>query len=317
LQEMAATQSSIRKFMEMCKDHIPIEKESAWKKPKFHELLHVVDDMSRFGSPVNFCAQRPESLLIPAAKRPGRRAQKKHEGSAYELQSAQRLMYSFVIDSVHTRIWESDIDDNSNGPELEDNVSSEDMHHNLQNSVYQGTDQATFGCVRRFKVRKGYQYEVEWETKTRTDFMKLPVELLKFICDSFKEGETIRFCTEYRRDVHKFWCHPSYQSDGAMHDWMNIDFGEEHGHFPCCLALVIVQEEPTDPDEKYQLVVQSATKVNADHESTLLREWDWSPEYLLVSGNSVSGPCFVISISHNCSKVLETKPYASWAEKFT
>lgn len=321
VREMAATQSSIRKFMEMCKEHIPIEKENAWKKPKFHELLHVVDDMERFGSPLNFCAQRPESLLIPAAKRPGRRAQKRHMGSAYELQSAQRLAYSFIIDTVHTRVWEYQ---NNHYPHSSLNLLSstleeeEGVEDNIETSVYQGTDQATFGCVSRNSVGNNrYQYEVEWETRTRTDFMKLPVELLKFVCDSFNDGDTIRFCTEYRRDVHKFRCHPSYQSDGAMYDWMNIDFGEDHGHFPCRLALVIVLDTPTDPDEKYQLVVQSTTKVNVEHESTLLREWDWSPEYLLVSGNSVSGPCFVISISHDCSKVLETKPYASWAEKFT
>jgi hypothetical protein len=69
------------------------------------DLLHIVDDMSRFGSPVNFCAQRPESLLIPATKHPGRQAQKRIEGSAYELQATQRLMYSFMIDTIHTRIW--------------------------------------------------------------------------------------------------------------------------------------------------------------------------------------------------------------------
>ena len=51
--EMAACQQSIRKFMSECQKHIPIgERKTAWKKPKFHELLHVVDDMSRFGSPV-------------------------------------------------------------------------------------------------------------------------------------------------------------------------------------------------------------------------------------------------------------------------
>jgi hypothetical protein len=32
--------------------------------------MAFIHDTSRFGSPVNFCAQRPESLLIPAAKHP-------------------------------------------------------------------------------------------------------------------------------------------------------------------------------------------------------------------------------------------------------
>ena len=59
---------------------------------------------------------------------------------------------------------------------------------------------------------------------------------------------------------------------------MNIDFGREDGNFPCWLALVVVVESPREPDEKYQLVVQSTTKETHKHESTLLREWEWSPD---------------------------------------
>jgi hypothetical protein len=44
--------------MEMCKSYIPTVKVAAWKFPKFHELLHIVDDIERFGAPMNFCAQR-------------------------------------------------------------------------------------------------------------------------------------------------------------------------------------------------------------------------------------------------------------------
>jgi hypothetical protein len=83
------------------------------------------------------------------------------------------------------------------------------------------------------------------------------------------------------------------------------------------LALVVVVDSPTEPDKKYQLVVQSISKETHEHESTLLREWEWSPDYLLVSGNTVLGPCFVIFISHNSSKVLEAKPYEEWADKST
>jgi hypothetical protein len=304
-----------KKEKEMCEVSIPIKKEgkknNAWKFPKFHELLHIVDDMSRFGSPVNFCAQRPESLLIPAAKHPGRRAQKRLEGSAYELQSAQRLMYSFMIDTLHTRIWE-DPDYDSDIPDINDVI---DM--TTADEIYQGTGQATYGWVSRVKSGKRYQYEIVWDSKTHIDFMTLPQELMEFVCDSYKEVDTITFCTEYKRDVHTFRCHPSYQSDGGIYDWMIIDFGE-FGKFPCRLALVVVVvDTPQDSEEKYQLVVQSTTEEIKEHESTLLREWKWSPTYLLVSGNSVVAPCFVISISHNSSTVLETKPYTEWASKFT
>ncbi len=94
------------------------------------------------------------------------------------------------------------------------------------------------------------QCEIDWDTRTHSDLMKLPPDLVKFVCDSFKEGETIHFCMEYQRDVHKFQCHPSFQSDGGIHDWMNIDFKKKHGHFPCWLALVVAVNSPTEPNEK-------------------------------------------------------------------
>ena len=74
--------------MEMCKKHIPLTGSKASSKfPKFDELLRILHDMERFGAPVNFNAQRPESLLICAgAKQPGRRAQKRHDSSKFELQ---------------------------------------------------------------------------------------------------------------------------------------------------------------------------------------------------------------------------------------
>jgi hypothetical protein len=91
-----------------------------------------VGDMSCFGSPLNFCAQGPESLLKDAAKRPRRQAQKRHEVSAYELQSAQRLMYGVVIDTVHTRIWDTDDRENSSTEGSNDELVD-------TNAIYQET----------------------------------------------------------------------------------------------------------------------------------------------------------------------------------
>ena len=46
--------------------------------------------------------------MQPTQKRHGRRAQKCHEGSSNELQSAQRLLYSVVIDTVHNCMWDTE-----------------------------------------------------------------------------------------------------------------------------------------------------------------------------------------------------------------
>ena len=122
------------------------------------------------------------------------------KGSAYELQSAQRLMYSVAIDTVHTRIWDTEDRENSSTEDSDDELDST----NNTNAIYQGSKKATHGYICRVKSGKQVQYKINWDTRTHGDFMKLPPDLVKFVCDSFKEGETIHFCTEYQRDVHQF-----------------------------------------------------------------------------------------------------------------
>jgi hypothetical protein len=147
-------QASIRKLMKMCKHNIPTGNPSKWKFPKYQKLLHIVDDMTRLGATTNFCAQRPESLLIPVAKQPGRRAQKRHEGSKFELQAAQQISLSLMIATMHQRIWKATPDDNNNQP-----VKSE--------TIAENTGRATFGVISQtqhadFPGHK--QIEVRWKT---------------------------------------------------------------------------------------------------------------------------------------------------------
>ena len=71
-----------------------------------------------------------------------------------------------------------------------------------------------------------------------------------------------------------------------------------------------------DDPEPYHLVVQSATsKTNV--KSVLLTEWRWSAEYLVIHPSHIVGPCFVISIKDDSSKVLEAWPLEQWASEFT
>jgi hypothetical protein len=92
---------SIAKLMHLSKKYIPTSKSTNWNYPKFHELMHIVDDMSQFGVHLNFCAQRSKSLLIFAAKQPDWRTQKCHKDVVYEVQAAQRLFYSLMINTAH------------------------------------------------------------------------------------------------------------------------------------------------------------------------------------------------------------------------
>jgi hypothetical protein len=290
----------------MCKANIPLAKGKTWHFPKFHELLHVLDDMERFGAPINYCAQRPESLLIPVAKQPGRRAQKRHAGSAYELQAAQRLSYSLMIDEVHSRIW--GIVAEARTPLIDDTT------------IFESTGTATNGMLTRNSANV---LQVEWNSKTKLHLLRLPQALMEFMWATFA-GPCVRFCTEYVRDIYTFRCHPAYQSDNAINDWMNVRFmvkdrkakKEIACAFPCRLAAVVLCDIDKHNLEPYHLVVQSAMR-RTNVKSVLLTEWLWSDEYLVVFPSNIVSPCFVISIKDDTSKILETLPLEKWASEFT
>jgi Plavaka transposase len=296
---------SIQELMAMCATRIPSNKINAWNFPKFHELLHLADDMERFGAPINFSAQRPESLLIPAAKLPGRRAQKRHEGSLYEIQSAQRLADTHIINIMHDKIFE----ENQTCDDVIQSTARDTLTSVADTSISQSTGRATFAVITRHNRTS---FHVSWSSTTNVTKLNLPVALLTFLCDTF--GDTVRCATEYVREQYTFRCHPCYQSDGPIYDWMKVMFdGQPPTSYPCRLAIVVVMDNPTDP---YQLVVQSATE-RTYRDSTLLTEWTFAPDYYVISPDSIEGPCFVIMISPTGDTILETLPYEAWPSKFT
>ena len=140
----ASAKALIEKLMLMCQINIPNIKQNGLKFPKFHELLHIVDNMERFGAPYNFNAERPESLLISAAKKPGRRTQKRHCGSMYELQSAQHLADSSLINAIHTRIC------SQSEPSNDVNTCVDDQEDNMSHqSIVESTGYGTHCTLRR------------------------------------------------------------------------------------------------------------------------------------------------------------------------
>ena len=316
-QAMQSAQLSIEALLKLCKNNIPAFKENGWKFPKFHELLHVVDDIERFGAPRNFNAERPESLLKHAAKRPGRRAQKLHVGCVYELQSAQRVAESFVIDLVYTRIWgDNPCCENENNSDNDDSdIDDGDDDSDTESAILQTAGHATFATVTCVFDGSGNarEYKVVWHSCTDPHLLRLPTALLKFVTEHF--GINVTLATEYVRHVYTFRCHPAYQSGGAIYDWMNVKFSD-NSICPCRLAAVVVLDDNPNNPERFRLVVQAAVK-RSHIDSVLFTEWSWSSSYRSISPNTIDSPCFVISIKDDGSKILVTKPYDEWPAQFT
>ena len=115
---------------------------------------------------MNFCAQRPESLLIPASKQPGQRAQKRHEGSAHELGAAQRLSHSLLINAIYSRVWDCE-------------VQEEGVGNSESTAMLEG---ATFGFLTRYYVDGEMKHDVNWSTKPNVDVhLRLKKEVLQYI----------------------------------------------------------------------------------------------------------------------------------------
>jgi hypothetical protein len=139
--------------------------------------------MIQFGVSTNFCAQRPESLLKLAAKKPGQRTQKRHEGTKYESQAAQRLAYSCMIDTVHLRIWDNATDEPPLAPPDTD-------------EIFESTGQASFCTMTRTPLPTqliSYNNDYDWDVQTNVELMTVPIELLRFLGNEF--GNHVRFCT--------------------------------------------------------------------------------------------------------------------------
>ena len=299
-----SVQQSIQTLMELCVDNIPLGEKKTWKFPKFHELLHVVDNMERFGAPINYCAQRPESLLKPVAKHTGRRAQKRHEGVSYELQAAQRLSYDVMIKTVYAEIFK-DTDTNDTfkiGIMKEEMINGEDSC---------STGNATFATL-TCDFNTGYT--LCWHTQTSVSNMRIPDPVLQSLLCTF--GSKVRFCTELVYKGNTYRCHPSFQSGGPIYDWMNATFYDPKTKStsicPCRLTAVVITEEI----QPYRLLVHRG-KEPTGVGSVLLTEWFMSDEYDVINPGDIDGPCFVIIIRDDDSKILQTRPRSEWASQFT
>ena len=294
--------TSIQKLMKMCKARIPSENSEKWNFPKFHELLHIIEDISRFGSPINYCAERPESLLIPSAKQPGRRAQKRHD--TYEQQAAQRLATSFMITTVYDKMFPAGA--TATDPEVIEN--KDDAVDKIEQGTGQAT-RATFSTIIDPDTNL-MLYKLHWHTRCDVSKWFVPNELLDFMA---KIDNKVEFCTEYCREGHIFRCHPNYQSNGPIYDWMTVLF-EGNKIYPCRLVAVILCGN--DAPEPYQLIIQCTTK-KTGKSSVLLTEWYMSQDYYIVSPESIQAPCFVIESTDDDSKIHETLAFDKWAQEFT
>ena len=103
--------------MRYIKKGVPRSDGNGWKLSKFHEMLHLPDNMVSFGAIPNFMAESPEMFLKFTVKKAGKRAQKRKDGTTFEQQSARRLFNIMLTDDLYKAMNEEPC-----GPEKNDNT---------------------------------------------------------------------------------------------------------------------------------------------------------------------------------------------------
>ncbi len=226
---------SIATLLDMVKSRFPRNVGNGWDLQKFHELLHVPDDIFRFGSPRNTDAGPGERSLKDFAKKPARTSQKREDGFLDQVSSRihERSMFEKAKRLTDPgRLWGSTI---STAADSDSELSDDNAIDGSTNRQINGQAVCEAPRVTSFTVGKprfqvnfspnGYLGTVSLSSWTTKGIVNLhPVIINWFIADQQKRKYTtnVAIWTEYKRNGVRFRAHPNYRSSGAWHDWAMI-----------------------------------------------------------------------------------------------
>ncbi len=189
----------------------PREVGQGWMKPKFHEQLHVIDDIDRNGAHRNYHSGPTEHNHIRHVKKPARNAQKVR--ATLDKQIGMRTKERHVVDCSYGVMA-------SRNAKKKATQDLEFMGFTKQCSkgqfVFTGPPEARDGS---FHWTTGTDYGAVQENLFRA--------VGKFACadmDTREDHGTIRvnLYTEYKRKGVGFRAHPSYRGNKAQYDWVMV-----------------------------------------------------------------------------------------------
>jgi hypothetical protein len=188
-------------------------------------MLHVPDDIVRFGSPRNTDAGPGERSLKHFAKRPARTSQKR-----------QPVFQGQVCGRLH---------ENASFDKAKRLTDPEDEWGTLANLVDPDDVQSPAGddgeVISKFPTQQSrYSIYVDHETgQVETSWIGDAVtkglrEIHPIVLAWFREENllakftgTIHCFTEYVRGTNRFRAHPNFRSDGSWYDWVEVRFSDE------------------------------------------------------------------------------------------
>jgi hypothetical protein len=305
---------SLAQMLTMVRDCLPRQTGNGWKLPTFHNTMHIVSDMCKYGKPKEANTEVGEKNHKVFAKRIGRRCRKQHK--TFATQVAVRLSDSFVIEklALAMQLLEDDeVNHSATGESSTDDVNQE----------------STMGGTHYTLQLNANKIEVTWHSATEKHLLTTNTDVATSIWDHFTSADTnittINCCTEYMyNNIHKqlvMRCHPSYQGEGPWFDWVSVHFeawelnGKEipEGNYPCKVLAIVPKQQNTFLEETI-IVIQSAQALTGN-DSVLFVEWELMDGYHLVAPRDIVESLFVLELDSD--KIAVALPYSEWPSCFT
>ena len=309
---------SLSGMLTMIRDCLPREKGNGWKLPTFHNTMHIVNDMCKYGKPKEANTEVGEKNHIVFAKKIGRRCRKQHR--TFTNQVAVRLSDSFIIQRlvVVMGLVDEDQDDDD-----DDDDGNEDFGK-AQNGADESSMESTNGATHSKLIRNGNSIEETWTSKTEKHLLTWDFGVATCIYAHYTgkyHVTTIHCCTEYVQQKFRIRCHPSYQGQGPWFDWVCVHFeacthnGKSipKGDYPCKLLSIIPKQHNVFLEET-EVVVQRA-QFRTGNDSVLFTEWELMAGYHVVSLSKVVDILFTLELENN--KIAVALPYSEWPSCFT
>ena len=308
----SSAKASIANLLRLLRDTLPRTDGNGWKLPTFHNTMHIVGDMCKYGKPKESNTEVGEKNHKVFAKRIGRRCRKHHKTFAQQV--SQRLTDAFVIEKVAFAMGLL-------------TINEKQMKSNTDVITDDGIMQETMKGATHYILQLNSKNKLvaTWNSATESHLLSCQRDLRRFIQSYFLSSEhtihPINCCTEYTYDNVHMRCHPSYKGEGAWYDWVNVYFEESkmdgkvfpEGNYPCKVMTIIPKEKNELLEETLVIVRSSHSRIR--HRSLLFTHWTLMDGYIVVPISSIVENVFVLELGSN--KIAAVTPYSEWPSKFT
>ena len=216
---------SVRKLLAMLVTYLPRKTGNGWKIQKFHDLLHLSNDMGKFGSPLNFDAGPYESSLRFWAKRMAQTAQMRGYTTFAKQVGARTHEYFYMAKTRRAMGMTGVSDKLATIPEEEEREGTNSHDRVLVEP------RAVFHVITDPDTDLVSCPWVAGNESTRHGLVEVHPAVVNYfrgaLFDADDEAAPKFGFTHLKYHGLSYRAHPNYQNRGEWYDWAMVPFGEE------------------------------------------------------------------------------------------